>query len=254
MKIPSTLHTVLLSALLSVAGPLFAQSGPTPYPDPKDEAAWPGVGPIRVGSWMTDNRAYSWTQRQKDQGAVVFVGDSLVGGWKNHGAAFPGLKIANRGIGGDTSRGTLFRFQEDVLDLNPQAIVFCVGSNDLSAHADPEDVVANISTMVNMARTANPAVPIVICTIPPRNVPSAPTKPGAHQELNTRLTGLGIGKEKLVVLDLFTALATPEGAPDPKYIGKDGIHIIPAGFEKWAGLLRPVFDSLGVVPPAPAKK
>jgi lysophospholipase L1-like esterase len=246
MKSPSTLNALLISALLSVASPLVANEGPAPYPSQSDEASWPGVGPIRVGSWMEDNRMSFWSMREKDQGAVVFVGDSLIGGWKGLGKAFPGLKVANRGVGGDVSRGTLFRFEEDVLDLNPRGIVFCVGTNDLSAHGDPAHVVANISQMVTTARKSNPTLPIVICTIPPRNAPNAPIKPGALRDLNTRLAGFGIGKESVVIVDLFTALATPEGAPDPQYIGKDGIHILPAGFEQFAALLRPAFQSLGI--------
>ena len=57
------------------------QTGPTPFPDPHDETAWKGTGPIRVMAWMTDNRNYFWTQRDAKQGAVVFVGDSLIGNW-----------------------------------------------------------------------------------------------------------------------------------------------------------------------------
>ncbi len=246
MKIQNILNALLFTGLLSLTGPLFAQDGPSPYPGVKDEASWPGVGPIRFGEWMEQNRQSFWTLREKQQGAVVFVGDSLIGGWKNVGLAFPGLKVANRGIGGDVSRGTLFRFQEDVVDLNPRAIVLCVGTNDLSAHGNPEHVVANISAMVDLARKANPSVPIVISTIPPRDAPKAPIKPGALKDLNTRLVGFGIGKQNLVVVDLFTALSTPEGAPDPRYIGKDGIHILPAGFDQLAELLRPAFQSLGI--------
>lgn len=246
MKPLPRLPVVLLAGLLSCAGALFAQTGPTPYPDIKDEAAWPGAGPIRTGAWMNENRAYYWTQRDKDQGGVVFVGDSLIGGWKDIGAAFPGLKVIKRGIGGDTSRGTLFRFQEDVADLNPRAIVFCVGTNDLSAHGRPEDVVANLAAMVALARRANPALPIIICTIPPRNAPKAPVQPGALPQLNALLKQFGTGKPAVAVIDLFPAFATPSGEPDPACINKDGIHLTSPAYEKWAALLRPAFDSLGI--------
>lgn len=246
MKSPLRPRLVILAGLLSLTGSLFAQPGPTPYPDTKDEAAWPGVGPIRTGAWMSENRAYYWTQREKDQDGVVFVGDSLIGGWKDIGAAFPQLKVIKRAIGGDTSRGTLFRFQEDVVDLNPRAIVFCVGSNDLSAHGRPEDVIANLKAMVDLARRPNPSLPIVICTLPPRNVPKAPVKPGDFEHLNALLKQFGSGKPAMAVVDVFPALATPEGQPDPAYINADGIHLIPAGHAKWAALLRPAFDSLGI--------
>ena len=245
MKIPHTLHALFLTTLLALASPLFAD-GPTPYPDSKNEAAWPGVGPIRCHPWMVDNRAWFWTQREKDQGAVVFVGDSLVGGWKTLKGAFPGLKVANRGVGGDVSRGVLFRFQEDVLDLHPRAIVLAVGSNDLSTQTNPANAVANISTIVEMTRKADPAVPIIICTIPPRNAPKAPIKPGALKDLNARLTAFGAGKEHLVVVDLFTALATPTGDLTPGYFATDGIHLMAPAYEKWAVALRPALESLGV--------
>ncbi len=77
MKKP-TAFLLASAAVVSLAGgiPRVLADGPTPFPDQKDEAAWPGKGPIRVGAWMKDNREYFWTQRQNDQGAVVFVGDS----------------------------------------------------------------------------------------------------------------------------------------------------------------------------------
>lgn len=255
MNLTSFTRVALLASALSFSGALFAAgNGPSPYPAQSDEAAWPGVGPIRVGNWMNDNRTWFWTQREKDRGSVVLIGDSLIGNWKGLGKAFPGIKVANRGVGGDVSRGVLFRFQEDVVDLNPSAIIYCVGSNDLSAHGQAGDTIANIAATVDLARKANPDVPIILCTIPPRNAPNAPILPGALDSLNARLKTYGIGKPNLVVFDLFSVFATPEGAINPEYIGKDGIHITPAGYEKWAALLRPVLTGMGVVaapPPTP---
>lgn len=246
MKLPRILHAAFVALVVSSPCLLSAASGPTPYPDVKDEAAWPGVGPIRTGAWMNDNRAYYWTQREKDQGGVVFVGDSLIGGWKEIGAAFPNLKVVKRGIGGDVTRGTLFRLQEDVLDLHPRAIVLCTGTNDLSTHTDPANAVANISLMVEMARKADPQVPIVICQAPPRNSPKSPIKPGAVQDLNARIAAFGAGKERLVVIDLFTPLATSDGQPNPEFIREDGIHITPAGYEKFGALVRSALATLDV--------
>jgi lysophospholipase L1-like esterase len=109
-------------------------------PDPKNEAAWPGKGPIRAFDFMVGERKAFWAQRRNDQGAVVFVGDSLTGGWKNLAKDFPKLKVANRGLGGDTSRGALFRFREDALALNPKAVVIEIGNNDLTAMGSPADM------------------------------------------------------------------------------------------------------------------
>src|SRR5450432_4105364 len=144
-RVPGILAAAALAVLLAGSG-ATAADGPTPYPDPKNESAWPGQGPIRNFPYMIGERTAFWKRRQMDQGAVVFVGDSLIGNWGTlaAGTAFPSLKVSNRGVGGDTSRGILFRFQEDALDLHPRALVLCAGANDLSAHAPPTDTIANL--------------------------------------------------------------------------------------------------------------
>jgi lysophospholipase L1-like esterase len=155
------------------------------------------------------------------------------------------LKVANRGLGGDVSRGLLFRWKEDVLDLHPRAIILMIGSNDLSAYADPADIEHNIGLMIDAARAQNPKVPIVLCQLTPRNVPDAPIKPGALADINARIARLGAQKQ-VEVLDLFTPMAGPDGLPAQDFIGKDGIHVAAAGYKVWVGLLRPAFEKLGV--------
>jgi lysophospholipase L1-like esterase len=250
MHYPISRASILVTLVLLTFLPtvIKAADGPTPYPDPKNDSAWPGKGPIRVFGWMVDNRKYFWTRREKDQGAIVFVGDSLTGNWNGDLMAklFPGRKVANRGIGGDVSRGVLFRFQEDVLDLHPKAIVLLIGTNDLSAHADPAIVEQNIAAILAQARKYDANVPIVLCTTPPRDSAVAPTVPGAQADLNSRIAKLGKGDDHLAVLDLFTPLSDDEGKPKPDYFKPDRLHLADPGYQKWAELLNPVLDGLGV--------
>lgn len=244
---PSSLGRLLLglAALLLAAAPAARADGPTPYPPKTDEAAWPGRGPIRVFDWMTQNREHFWTRREKDQGAVVFVGSSTIGNWKGLAAAFPNLKVANRGIGGDVSRGLLFRFREDVLDLNPRALVIAIGSNDLSAHTDPAVIGDNVAALIDLARAHNPALPIVLCPVTPRENPKAPLKPGALEEYNAILAALGASMN-CAVPDLRAPFVTPDGEQIPEYFGRDRMHLTPAGYEKLAAALRAEFTRLGV--------
>ena len=238
-----------LTGLMMAASTVAADAqtdGPTPYPDPKNEAAWPGKGPIRCFDWMVDNRKYFWTQREKDKGAIVFVGDSLTGGWKAPmlAAAFPGLKIANRGVGGDTSRGVLFRFKEDVLDLKPRAIMLLVGGNDLSAHGNPAYAEENVAAMLDMVKAQDPSTPVILCQGPPSADPKAPLKPGARADLTARVAKVAAGRENVTVLNLFAAFSTPDGAPIPEYFAPDLVHLNAAGYKKWADMLLPVFEKL----------
>jgi len=243
------LLTLLLAACLGTAAvaappPDTAASGPTPYPsDAKD---WPGQGAIRVFGWMTDNRKAFWTERERKQGAVVFAGDSLIGGWRTMAKDFPDLNVANRGIGGEPTRGLLFRFQEDVLDLHPKAIVLLSGSNDLSAQQDPKQSRANLAAMLDQAAKAAPGVPIVLCTVPPRQDPKAPVDPAKVRELNRQIASLAEGRKNVVVLDLHALLAGPDGGPVPELFGADRLHISAAGFERFRDALAPVLKQLNL--------
>src|SRR5437773_8852926 len=89
---------------------------------PESDDGLPGAGPIRRADWFkklwAERRSAFATRKAQDQGAVVFLGDSITQGWgDNMGGAYPGMKVANRGISGDTSRGVLIRLQDDVRAL-----------------------------------------------------------------------------------------------------------------------------------------
>lgn len=238
---PSFYRTWILPLLLLCE--IASASGPTPYPAAEQREAWPGVGPIRVFDWMTQNREYYWSQREQDHGALVFVGDSLTFGWKNLAGDFYGHKVANRGIGGDVTRGLLFRLQEDVIDLDPAAVVLLIGGNDLSAHADTAGIAQNIAAMIAMLHESKRELPILLCTIPPRDAPTAPTKPGAVEDVNNRIRKLAKETENVELLDLHEILQGPDGAFQAKYYEADRIHLGRWGYQEWRNAVRPFVES-----------
>ena len=73
---------------------------------PATDEGLPGTGPIRRADWFKKHwqgRREGWeARRDTDRHALVFAGDSITEGWGDgfHGA-FPGVKLANRGISGD---------------------------------------------------------------------------------------------------------------------------------------------------------
>lgn len=121
-------------------------------------------------------------------GAVVFVGDSLIGNWKQTGLeqSFAHLKVANRGIGGDVSRGVLFRLREDALDLKPRAIVLGIGTNDLRVRADPAAVARNLERILGEIRGPTPLSRLSFAKSP-RNSPKVPISPSLVADLNARI-------------------------------------------------------------------
>lgn len=218
-------------------------AGPTPYPERIEE--WPGRGEVRVFPWMIENREYFWKQRQASRDAIVLSGDSLLAGWKEPETDLPGLKIVNRGIGGDTSRGLLFRFEEDVLDIDPRAIVILIGTNDLSARQAPADIAFNVARLIEAAREQRPAVPIVLCTLPPRAHPDAMIETAKLVELNAALKQLA-GAYSIALLDLYPLLGDGRSAPVPEYFQPDRMHIAPAGYRRFARELREHLTGIGI--------
>lgn len=221
------------------------QSGPTPYPARNED--WPGKGVIRTFGWMKDNRNFFWSERAKKQGAVVFAGDSLTANWKTLGADFAGTLVANRGIGGDVSRGLLFRFQEDVLDLHPKAIVILIGSNDLTAKQPASATVANIRSMLSLKEAQQPQVPVFLCTVPPSANPKAPVDEQQRRQLNQGLRQIAKDTKLVTLVDLYAATATNAGTPELRYFTDDQLHLSADGRARWKELLQPAMQRAGVL-------
>src|SRR6476660_2498547 len=149
MKLRSVASWLLIALVLAAPSPGRAQNDPKPkaaylqIPDTDD--GLPGEGPIRRYDWfrrLWTERRTRWASRvEQDRNAVVLLGDSITQGWgEDFSYWFPGMKMANRGISGDTTRGVLIRVQEDVLTLQPQAVVLLIGTNDLEEKASPETI------------------------------------------------------------------------------------------------------------------
>src|ERR1051326_7402706 len=151
-----------LTALASPAGIAAAQDSKLQIPDSDD--GLPGAGPIRRADWFKKlwlERRSAWAKRaQQDQGALVFLGDSITQGWGDDlGGAFPGVKVANRGISGDTTRGVLIRLKDDVLSLKPAGVVLLIGTNDLADKADPETIAGNLKLILAELKKHNEKMP-----------------------------------------------------------------------------------------------
>src|SRR5690606_4358203 len=92
------------------------------------------------------------------------------------------------------------------------------------------------AAMIRLAHAKSPSLPIVVCTIPPRNSPKSPTKEGAVADINERIRAMA--DDTVVVLDLHAALSDEAGEPIPEYFQSDLLHLSRKGYEKFAELLK----------------
>jgi lysophospholipase L1-like esterase len=225
---------VLGIACLMVAGSIArgeqASSASEPTAYPANAALMPGRGAFRLYPWMPGFRLAFKRQVPTRQHAVVFAGDSLFGDWGTLSADFPTLNVANRGIGGDTSRGLLFRFQEDVLDLHPSAIVMLIGTNDLPALRDPGDTLFNIEQMLVLIDRQAKGTPVFVCTLPPRDNPAVPIQPAKLLAVNDGLKRLARTRRSVTVVDLHAAYAQADGSPIATDFLPDRMHFNPQGY------------------------
>lgn len=216
--------------------------GPTPYPTAAD--GWPGEGVVRVFGWMQSNRDSFWRQREKKQGAWVLAGDSLFGNWKTSERDLGPTPVANRAIGGEVSRGLLFRFQEDVLDLRPSGIAILIGGNDLSALQNTGQTARNIERMLQAVKAQNPSLPVILCTLPPRDSDTAPIKQSELTGLNASIKKLAADHDNVELLDLYPLFATAAEQPKSELFAKDQLHIGAAGYQVLGQALKAKMESV----------
>ena len=241
------LAILALAAALAASAP--AQSSKA-LPAPADESTLPGEGALRrydayVKRWL-DARTQWAKDVARDQGAVVFLGDSITQGWgADFKGKFAGMKLANRGISGDTTRGMLIRLQEDVLALKPTAIVLLMGTNDLEVGIDPEAVGRNFQKITAAIKAHNPRVPVVVCRV----LPSSATKKrpaDAIKRVNALYEAAVRGDAQFTVVDTWTLFADAAGDATPAWF-PDLLHLNAAGYDRWAAALRPVFATFGFI-------
>jgi len=248
---------IIFSALLlSVSiGPLCTQSAvaqeakPTGLGIPETDEGVAGAGPIRRQDWfhnVWNKRREAWAKQvDKDQNAVVFLGDSITQGWgdKMRGA-FGDLKVANRGISGDTTRGMLYRLDVDVLSLHPKAVVMLMGTNDLEENAEPDVIAGNIKLIVDALNKNDAKMPIVVCRVFPSSASKKRPK-DKIQKINDLCAQQFRGNQTVTMVDTWTLFADENGDAN-KAEFPDLLHPNAVGYEKWGKAVAPIFATLGL--------
>jgi lysophospholipase L1-like esterase len=172
---------------------------------------------------------------------VVFFGDSITDGWELS-KYFPGKPYLNRGISAQTTSQMLVRVRQDVINLQPLAVVILAGTNDIAGNSGPislTDIEANLASIAELARLHHIAV--VLSSVTPVNdfTPASKdffaTRPSAEiLELNAWIKKF-CAENHLVYLDYFEAMVDKLGLMK-RELSDDGLHPNPAGYALMAPL------------------
>lgn len=182
---------------------------------------------------------------KKGENRVVFMGNSITEGWGNiMPEFFEENPYINRGISGQTTPQMLVRFRQDVVDLQPKAVVILAGINDIAGNTGPStlDMIAdNIQSMAEIARTNG--IKVVIASVLPAY--DFPWRPGMEPapkvvKLNKMLKKY-CKQQDFVYLDYFTPMADKKDALKAG-LGDDGVHPNLKGYQIMAPLAKAAIE------------
>jgi lysophospholipase L1-like esterase len=104
-----------------------------------------------------------------DPDRVVFLGDEITEKWSQTDAGFfTGKPYVNRGITRQTTAQMLVRFRQDVIDLEPKAVVIEAGANDLASVMGPSSegtMAEHFMSMVELAKAHG--IHVVLASVTP---------------------------------------------------------------------------------------
>jgi lysophospholipase L1-like esterase len=176
-----------------------------------------------------------------NENRIVFFGDSITDGWKL-ADYFPGKPYVNRGISGQTTPQMLVRFREDVIDLQPKAVLILAGTNDIAGNTGPmtlEQIEENYTSLAELA-AANHVKVIFSSVLPVNNYTPeaqeffADRPPAKILELNRWLKTY-CAAHGCIYLDYFSVMVDGKGLLK-KELADDGLHPNVAGYKVMAPL------------------
>ena len=163
----------------------------------------------------------------KNEGRIVFIGNSITQGWKNFmPEMFDNQTFINRGISGQTSTEMLVRFRTDVINLKPKVVVILAGTNDIAGNTlfrGLEIVVGNISSMAELASQNN--IKVILCSVLP--AADFPWRKGKNPDIKIPLLNQLIKdyaqKKGFYYLDYYNLMNDGNNGLKKDY-GNDGVH------------------------------
>jgi lysophospholipase L1-like esterase len=178
---------------------------------------------------------------------VVFMGNSITEGWPGHQPAFfQNPAYINRGISGQTTPQMLVRFRQDVIALQPAAVVILAGINDIAGNTGPatvEMIIDNIISMAELAKANN--IEVLLCSV----LPAAAFPWAPHIEpipevlaLNEKIKAYCRAND-FVYVDYFSAMADAENGLQAA-LTYDGVHPNKAGYEVMAPLVEAAIEGV----------
>ncbi len=181
------------------------------------------------------HRKSVYEQMPNKKGEIVFLGNSITeqGTWRE---LFQNNHIINRGIGGDTSDGILYRLDE-VTASHPDKIFLLIGTNDLRNEKTPEYIIQRITQITKKIKKDSPGTILYLQSVlPTYNRPERPIS--SIKAINKGIQKLA-DYSNVFYIDLFSHFANPSDK-EQLYVdfSLDGLHLNGKGYLKWKTIIE----------------
>ena len=198
-----------------------------------------------VFGFFSDNRDWAYLSKyeaenaslrnpDKNENRVVFMGNSITRQWKkNDPDFFKTNPYICRGISGQTTPQMLFRFRQDVIDLNPKIVIILGGTNDIAFNRGPSRldlILKNLAAMTELAKENN--IKVILCSVLPvyRYPKREELKPDIEIPKLNRMIIDYCKKTDTYYLDFFTPMADYRNGMKAE-LTTDGVHCTLQGYK-----------------------
>ena len=180
---------------------------------------WPNLSKYKNANTQLDSLETNYR--------IVFMGNSITELWTTISPSFFDNKnYVNRGISGQTTPQMLIRFRQDVINLNPFAVVILAGINDIAQNTGPSTIQMIKNNIISMIELANSnKIHVILCSVlPAEKFPWFPEILPAQKvvDLNKELIEYA-DKNNILYVDYFSLMVN-ENMGMKKELTNDGVH------------------------------
>ena len=170
------------------------------------------------------------------QPETLFYGSSSIRLWSSLDKDFAEYSPINLGFGGSTLAACTWFFNRVMVDYSPARIILYAGDNDLGDGRHPEEVFLFFQQFAVRVSDRFGSLPCYFISLKPSVARAQLLK--QFYFTNQLIAGEIKKLANWHWIDVYNAMLTADGKPDPSYFLEDGLHLNPTGYELWAKIIK----------------
>lgn len=164
------------------------------------------------------------------------LGDSITAKFEWQDALYP-LRVANRGIGSDTTAGIAARL-DSIAAIHPSVVSLMAGINDL-VNSSPDETAGSYAVLLDALDETLPGTTVIVSSVLPVTAAEGIGNDDIRR-LNQQLEAL-CREHEFTYLDIHGAFAGEDGFLRAEY-AFDNVHLTAEGYRLWLSYLIPALE------------